>query len=86
MLSDDCLFSYKIGIFKRVFRDKWVWELLSPSKSQTAYIVVLIYSVSGILDESKLNQSLMKVDAEAKVLTVVAAPHIRLHTQWRISH
>ena len=30
-------FPYKIGIFKRLFRDKNVWELLIPSKGQTTY-------------------------------------------------
>ena len=30
-------FPYKIGIFKRRFRDKNVGELLNPSKGQTTY-------------------------------------------------
>ena len=30
-------FPYKIGIFKRLFRDKNVGELLNPSKSQISY-------------------------------------------------
>ena len=37
MLTDDCLFLYKIGIFKRVLSDKNVGELLNPSKCQTTY-------------------------------------------------
>ena len=30
-------FPYKIGIFKRLFRDKNVGELLNPSKGQSTY-------------------------------------------------